>query len=142
MTDISRRGLIGAGATGVVVGVLGPGPSAEAAHRRRRRRKHRRKVAKRPTDLYARSRYAGLLDATFTLTGAAGAATVTLTGVRDLPSAAAGADGCFALTFRSPTAGPPQGTYTLRRDGFAATDLFVVPDRGRRSYQAVVNRTG
>jgi hypothetical protein len=38
-------------------------------------------------------------------------------------------------------AGPPQGTYLLRRAGFTTTTLFVVPsDASCHTYQAIINR--
>lgn len=137
MTDsarISRRGLLGAGAAGVVVGTLGPAPTASAADSRR---KHRKKGK---VNLYSRARFAQQRKARFRLTGAAGTTVVTLTRISDLPSSKAGDNGCFALTFRAAKTGPPQGTYSLRRRGFRATTLFVVPDTRRRTYVAVVNR--
>ena len=63
-----------------------------------------------------------------------------LTRVTDLPHAVHGDQRSFALTFRRGKAGPPQGTYTLRRKGFRPTVLFVVPsDARRRTYEVVVN---
>jgi hypothetical protein len=129
MTDISRRGLIGAGAAGVILGALAPGSEAFAAVAPQRR--------------YTRSRFTPLRGRRFKLTSGSRSTTVTLAKVSDLPYSRKGASGCFALTFRSATAGPPQGSYTLRRRGFAPTTLFVVPsDTSRRTYEAIVNRAG
>lgn len=132
MTDISRRGLIGAGAAGAagaLVGVLAPGPAASAAAATRK--------------LYTRSRFTRLRGAKFRLTSPTSTTAVPLTHVSDLPSALAGDSGCLGLTLRSATAGPPQGTYTLRRPGFTATKLFAVPsDPSRRTDHVVVNRAG
>ena len=45
------------------------------------------------------------------------------------------------VTFRSGARGPEQGSYVLRRPGFKATTLFLVPsDRDRRTYEAVIFR--
>jgi hypothetical protein len=137
MTEISRRLLIGAGAAGAVAGVLGPAP-AEAAVRPR---VPRTKKFKKQPNLYSRARFLPHRDATFSVTGAEGSASMVLAAITDLPSTRAGADGCFALTFRSASEGPPQGTYTFRRRGFTATTMFMVPsDASRRTYQVVVFR--
>jgi hypothetical protein len=64
-----------------------------------------------------------------------------LTEVSDLSSTLRGDDRSFGLTLTSPVAGPPQGSYVVRRRGFRPTTLFVVPsDAGRRTYQVVVFR--
>ena len=93
--------------------------------------------------LYRRSRFAGLRRKSFKVTGGeAGAWRLRLTSVSDLDRARRGDQESFSLTFRSPVSGPPQGSYTLGRAGFASTTLFLVPsDSSRRTYQAVVNRS-
>jgi hypothetical protein len=118
MTDTSRRTLLRASALGVILAPLVPAwiAPADAA-----------------TNLYTRSRFMRLRKKRFTLVDSTGRWRVTLVKV-------SGDDRCFNLTFRSTTAGPPQGTYTLKRPGFAATTLFVVPSPQRRTYQAVINR--
>jgi len=127
MIGTSRRTLVRAGALGVFATPFLSAWSALAAP---------------STDLYARTRFARLQSGAFTLVDATGSWSLTLTQVSDLPGAAAGDERRFGLTFRSTVAGPPQGSYTLRRPGFTATPLFVVPsDAGRRTYEAVVNRT-
>ena len=124
MTDISRRGLLGAGAFGLVLGPVVSVPVAAAATR----------------DLYVRSRFTPLLNKGFTLNAKTGIWRVTLTEVADLAHPASGARHCFALTFRCRGVGPTQGSYSLRRSGFTSTTLFVVPsDAARRTYQAVIN---
>jgi hypothetical protein len=126
MTDISRRGLIGAGAFGLVLGPVVSGPGAVAATRAQ--------------DLYVRSRFTPLLGKAFTLNAKTGIWRVTLSEVADLAHPASGPRRCFALTFRCRGVGPTQGSYSLRRSGFTSTTLFVVPsDAGRRTYQAVIN---
>ena len=126
MTETSRRALLRAGAFGVVAA---PFVSVRTA------------FAAATTNLYTRSRFKPLLNATFKLVDATGSWSLTLNQVSDLPSAAAGDNYRFGLTFRSTTTGPPQGTYTLRRSGFTSTTLFVVPsDTSRMTYQAVINR--
>jgi len=136
MTDVSRRSVIGAGAAAIAasaLGVGGPLVGAVGAH------------AADPTytsaeKLYRRSRFAALRGKGFRLTGGDTQIRVRLTEVADLPDEGAGSETSFRLTFTSRSAGPPQGTYALRRDGFAKTSMFVVPnDTSRRSYTAVVN---
>lgn len=125
MTVLTRRVLLRAGAA---MAALAPLTGAFTAHA----------AADNP---YARSRWAKVRNATLTFSGAAGAWSATLVSVGDLPQAAAGDEGRFGLTFRTAAAGPGQGTYTVQRPGFAATQLFVVPgDASRRTYEAVVNR--
>ena len=122
MTELSRRAVLGASA-GLAVGL--PAETAAAADVR---------------VLYRRRRFARLRGRTFRLVSPAGSWTVKLTRVTDQPHAARGDQRSFALTFRRGKAGPPQGTYTLRRAGFRPTVLFVVPsDARRRTYEVVVN---
>lgn len=128
MTHLSRRTLLGAGAAGVAMAVLAA-PDAFAATSRAR--------------LYSRGRFVRLRRRAFRITDHTGTWTVRLAAVSDLPLAGTGATDSFTLTFRSAAAGPPQGTYLLRRPGFASTRLFLVPsDVARRTYQAVVNARG
>lgn len=139
MTGTSRRVLLRASA---FAAVAAPFVSAESAAAARGKGPKGPKGPKRPRSLYGRSRFAPLLNAKFTLTGSTGSWLITLTQVSDIPQAAAGDAQSFGLTFRASTAGPPQGTYTLRRRGFTPTTLFVVPsDASRRTYQAIVNCT-
>lgn len=127
MIGPSRRLLLGAGALGVLAA---PFASIESA------------AAARAENLYGRSRFTPLVNAKFTLVDVTGSWSMTLTQVSDIPQAAVGDIQRFGLTFRASAAGPPQGTYTLRRPGFTSTLLFVVPsDATRRTYQAVVNST-
>lgn len=126
MKDISRRTLVRAGALGVVLIPITTGRSALAAA---------------VTNLYGRTRFTPLVGKTFTLSGADTSTTATLAQVSDLAGAARNDNDRYCLTFRTATAGPPQGSYTLRRAGFTATTLFVVPsDATSRTYQAIVNR--
>lgn len=126
MTETSRRAVLRAGAFGVVVAPFASVRTAFAAA---------------TTNLYTRSRFKPLINATFKLVDTTGSWSMTLSQVNDLPNAASGDNYRFGLTFRSSAAGPPQGTYTLRRSGFTSTTLFVVPsDASRRTYQAVINR--
>lgn len=135
MTDLSRRRLIGAGAAGVAASALGIGVPLAAAPGTAR--------AADPTytsaaSLYRRSRFTPLRGRGFALIGAGTRTRVRLREVADLADAEAGSEASFRLSFTARTVGPPQGTYTLRRDGFTKTSLFVVPDEDRRSYTAVV----
>lgn len=126
MTDISRRGVLGAGFFGVVLAPFLRGTQAEAAVRR--------------THGYSRRRFTPQLRRRFHLVADGRRWTVRLTRISDLPGARRGHDGCFALTFKATKAGPPQGSYTVRRRGFRSTTLFLVPDQRHRTYEAIVNR--
>ncbi|WP_134740193.1 hypothetical protein [Nocardioides sp. 503] len=124
MTHTSRRALLGAGASAVVLAPFAWAFPADASAPR----------------LYRRRRFKPLVRRSFRLTSKAGAWPVRLTEVTNLPHTAPGHQRRFALTFSSRTAGPPQGSYVLRRRGFRSTTLFLVPsDPGRRTYQAIVN---
>ena len=136
MTEISRRSLLGAGTLALVLGPLAApaeattGMPVSTARRRRAR------------NLYTRGRFAPLRRRRFHLTGPGLRRPVRLVEIGNLSSRNRGDEHRFALTFRATKPGPPQGTYTLRRRGFAATQLFLVPDASRRTYVAVVNRAG
>lgn len=126
MTNLSRRTLLGASAAGLALATFVPASEAAAAAGRIR--------------LYTRRRFVRLRGKTFRFTDETGSWSMKLTRVADLSHAARGAERSFVLTFRSAVAGPPQGTYTLRRRGFSPTSLFVVPsDARRRTYQVVIN---
>jgi hypothetical protein len=126
MTETSRRALLRASALGVVVAPFASVRTAFAAA---------------TTNLYTRSRFTPLVNKTVKFAGPTGSWSMTLSQVSDLPQAAGGDNYRFGLTFRSPVAGPLQGTYTMQRSGFTSTSLFVVPsDTSRRTYQAVINR--
>jgi uncharacterized protein DUF6916 len=128
LTPTSRRALLGAGALGLVLAPVLVTPDALAAATTHR-------------DLYARSRFASLRRKTFRLEGPSRHWRVRLTKVGNLPHTERHDQHRFSLTFRCGTAGPDQGCYVLRRPGFRATTLFLVPtDPGRRTYEAVVFR--
>jgi hypothetical protein len=135
MTDVSRRTVIGAGAAALAAGALGVGvpiagaPGAHAAD----------PTYTSATNLYRRSRFAALKGKGFALIGGGTRIRVRLKQVADLPDGPAGSETSFRLMFTSRSAGPAQGTYTLRRDGFAKTSLFLVPGEDRRTYTAVIN---
>jgi hypothetical protein len=136
MSEISRRGVLGAAAAGLVLAPFADPAQASAADTTARGSKVRRR-----RNLYARSRFELMRGKRFRLTGAGGlASSVRLIRVSDVRPGVRGDTHQFALTFRANRVGPPQGTYTVRRRGFAPTALFVVPDAGHRTYQAVVNR--
>lgn len=121
MTDISRRSLLKAGALTMMMAPLILAPA---------------------TNLYARSRFSPFLNHPFDVSDDVHAASMTLTRISDLLGGVADDDDAFALTFRASAAGPPQGTYTLDRRGFAKTELFLVPDDASRlTYQAIINRS-
>jgi hypothetical protein len=121
MTDLSRRDLLKAGALTVMLAPLIVAPT---------------------TNLYARSRFSPLLGHPFDVSDDVQNTTMTLARISDLMGAVAQDDDAFALTFRATAAGPAQGTYSLRRPGFATTHLFLVPDDATRmTYQAIINRS-
>ncbi len=91
-----------------------------------------------PRSLYSRARFAATFRQRFWLVDGDNRWRVRLVRISDLPYAPKGDSRSFALTFRSAAAGPPQGTYVVRRRGFTPTTLFVVPDPRRRTYQAIV----
>ena len=92
-------------------------------------------------DLYSRKRFSALRRKSFRLDGAGRHWRVKLTDVRNLPHAPRKDQHRFSLSFRFGSAGPEQGSYVLRRPGFKATTLFLVPtDGSRRTYQAVIFR--
>jgi hypothetical protein len=126
MTDTSRRTLLRAGAFGALLAPLVSVRTAFAAA---------------TTNLYSRSRFTKLVNAKFSLVTGTSTWPVTLLSVTDLAGARRGDDNRYALTFRSSVTGPTQDTYTLQRNGFSPTTLFVVPsDPERRTYQAIINR--
>jgi hypothetical protein len=125
MTELTRRAVLGASAAGATALALAPSVEASAAAVR---------------DLYTRRRFTRLRGKKFLLSDGSRTWAVKLTHVQDLEHAARGPQRSFALRFRRATSGPPQGTYTLRRNGFSPTVLFVVPsDVRRRTYEVVVN---
>lgn len=121
MTDLSRRNLLKAGALTLMLAPLTFAPA---------------------TNPYVRSRFGQFLNQPFDVFDDLHSASMTLTGISDLPGGMPGDDDAFALTFRASAAGPPQGTYTLKRPGFAKTLLFLVPDGAALlTYQAIINRS-
>jgi uncharacterized protein DUF6916 len=124
----TRRAVLGAGVLGAALAPVLLAPDAYAAATTRR-------------SLYARSRFSVMRRKSFRLEGAGRHWRVRLTRVGNLPNCSKKDPHAFSLTFRAAGAGPEQGSYVLRRPGFRATTLFVVPsDRTRRTYEAVVFR--
>ncbi len=125
MKSTSRRALLFASAWGVVAAPFVG--TAEAATTRR--------------NLYARPRFASLRGKAVRVEGAGRHWRAKLTKVGNLPNCRRGDAHAFSLTFRFGSTGPEQGSYVLRRHGFKATTLFLVPsDPGRRTYEAVIFR--
>lgn len=121
MTDLSRRDLLKAGALTLMLAPLTFAPA---------------------TNPYVRSRFGPLLNHAFDVTDDLHSASMTLIRISDLPGGVVDDDDAFALTFRASAAGPPQGTYSLKRPGFAATPLFLVPDDASLlTYEAIINRS-
>jgi hypothetical protein len=97
-------------------------------------------TAVKTTNLLSRSRFAGLVGSSFTLSSGGRSYACRLTVVGDLVGAPAGDDARFRLTFTTSAAGPGQGVHAFSRPGFASTSLFVIPDPARQQYVAIVNR--
>jgi len=128
MTSTTRRSLLRATALAAALAPVLVAPEVYAAATTRR-------------DLYARKRFSVLRRKTFRLEGEGRHWRVRLTKVGNLPHCTKHDPHAFSLTFRSGATGPEQGSYVLRRPGFKATTLFVVPsDARRRTYQAVIFR--
>jgi len=124
----TRRALLAVGAVGVALTPILLAPDVFAAATTRR-------------DLYSRSRFSSLRRKTFRLEGPGRHYRVRLADVGRLAHASRRDQHRFILTFRFGAPGPEQGSYVLRRPGFKATTLFLVPtDSGRRTYQAVIYR--
>jgi hypothetical protein len=128
MTSTTRRSLLRATALGAALAPMLLAPEVYAAATTRR-------------DLYTRTRFSALRRKVFRLEGPTRHWRVKLTKVGNLPNSHKRDPHAFSLTFRCGTSGPEQGSYVLRRPGFKATTLFLVPsDSGRRTYQAVIFR--
>ena len=128
MTSITRRAALQAGFAGLAAASIATGARAGAA----------------TSDLYARSRWAALLNKPFTMVSAHGRWTATLVRITDLkPVRQTNDPKRFLLTFRlSADGGPDQGVHSFRRTGFTNTPVFVVPAGSRhRVYYAVIDRS-
>lgn len=132
MTETSRRALLRAGALAAAAAPLAaPGLAATA---------NAASTARTARGLYARSRFAPLVGRTFTMEEPGRRWRMRLAEVDDLSQSRAGDELCFSLTFAASGPGPDQGTFVVRRTGFAATTLFLVPiGTDGRTYEAVVN---
>lgn len=129
MTEVSRRAALCAGAVGAAFAAVAGAPAAVASA-----------AAATKPGLYSRLRFAPLRRQSFRLIGPTRSWRVKLTRVGNLPGAPRRDKSQFCLTFRCGVAGPPQGSYILKRRGFRPTKLFLVPSEDRRTYHAVINR--
>jgi hypothetical protein len=128
MTSTTRRSLLRASLLAATLAPVLVAPEVYAAATTRR-------------GLYSRRRFSAMRRKTFRLEGAGRHWRVRLVKVGNLPNCTRHDPHAFSLTFRSGAAGPVSGSYVLRRPGFKATTLFVVPsDRRRRTYEAVIFR--
>lgn len=131
--DLSRRTVLGAGATALAAGavtVATPATAPAAAQA----------SYTRSAGLYRRSRWSARRGRTFLVTAPGVRARMTLTAVRNIPNVARGSERSFELVFRASVRGPDQGTYDVRRTRFSRTSLFLVPaDEERRTYRATIN---
>lgn len=129
--DLTRRTVLGAGATALAAGAMGaaaPAPAEAAA------------TYTRSAGLYRRPRWSARRGRTFLVTAPGVRVRMTLTAVRNIPNVARGSERSFELVFRAAGRGPDQGTYDVRRTRFSRTSLFLVPaDEGRRTYRATIN---
>lgn len=132
MTETSRRALLRAGALAAGAAPLAaPGLTVAA---------NGAPAARTARGLYVRSRFAALVGRTFTMEERGRRWRMRLAEVDDLPQGRAGDELCFSLTFAATGSGPDQGTFVIRRTGFAATTLLLVPiGTDGRTYEAVVN---
>ena len=138
MSELTRRSVIGASATGLAAAASGLGAPATAAPVLAAEAPQ---PVTRQAALYRRARFAKRRTRAFWVTGPGLRMSMKLVAVTDLSSGGArGSLRSFELTFRARRRGPEQGTYTVSRSQFAATSLFLVPtDASRRAYRAVVN---
>ena len=128
ITTTTRRVILGAAGLGVTAAPLLATPGAFARFTTKR-------------SLYSRARFRALKRKTFRLEGPTRSWKVRLTRVGNLPHTTRADPHSFALTFTCGSRGPEQGSYVLRRPGFRATTLFLVPsDAERRTYEAVILR--
>jgi hypothetical protein len=126
MTELSRRNLIRTTIVGAALAPFATARSAFAAGSTKR-------------TLYVRSRFSALRLRRFSVSGSGGRWAMRLVKVGNLPNSPRRDQHRFALTFRCSRGGPAQGSYTVRRAGFAPTTLFLVPsDERRRTYEAVI----
>ena len=142
MTELTRRTVLGATASGVAVAAVGltvppavavpdlvVGPS-EVAER----------AITRDAKLYRRKRFTKHRKARFTVTGPGVRLTMKLVDISNIPLVTKGSNRSFELTFTTKRPGPEQGTYSLKRRKFRRTSLFLVPtDSSRRRYRATIN---
>lgn len=145
MTETSRRAVLRAGALAAAAAPLVAPTAASAAGARSGpgagprggAGPHRPTIAR---PLYRRSRFAPYVGRSFLVIDPAGRRSMTLTGVGDLALGRPADERSFTLTFTAEDPGPTQGTFLVRRTGFPATTLFLVPsDPDRRTYQAIIN---
>ena len=90
MTDLSRRGILGAAFFGVVLAPFVRGTEAEAARR---------------ANLYSRRRFSPLRGRRFHLVDGGRRTPVRLVRISNLPGSPKGHNGCFALEFKAAKAG-------------------------------------
>ncbi|ADU48600.1 DUF6916 family protein [Intrasporangium calvum] len=137
MLSLSRRQILRSGAVGAVsLAVLAEAAPASAAPAA-----SAPGAAKGGKSLLTRSRFAKELGATFTMRSPVSTWKARLEEVGDLvPLLRVGDESRFSLTFSTTEPGPPQGAFDFSRPGFEATSLFVIADRDRRRYVAIVNR--
>ncbi len=139
MSDLTRRTVLGASATGLAASVVASAADPVAAAPARPAGPITRRFTSEHA-LYRRGRYLKRRGSAFWVTGTGVRLTMKLVKVSDISGASRGSLRSFELTFRASRKGPTQGTYTLSRKRFAATSLFLVPtDADRRTYRAVVN---
>jgi hypothetical protein len=133
MVDVSRRAVLGAGAT--VVGALIVGTVAEASPA------GAATTSTKTTVPLTRSLYSGQIGRTFTAVVGRQSHQLTLNRILNVDGAtSAQANTSFNLIFTSKSR-PAEGIYTISRTGVAAQRFFLGHLGDGESMQALVNRT-
>jgi hypothetical protein len=145
MGDVSRRAVLGAGASALGLAALGVGlPDAEATTRSTPRTKARAATAKAtPMSAPVRADYAHVVGRVFTATRGGHSYRVKLTHLQDIaPATPKQRPHCFALIF-APVgkARLHDGIYVLRRAGVRTHKLFISSVGTERGMQAIINRS-
>ncbi|MBM0126528.1 DUF6916 family protein [Pimelobacter simplex] len=142
MTELTRRTVLGATATGVAVAAVGLAPPVAAAVPGLGAApvEVAERAFTRNARLYRRERFKKHRKARFIVTGPGVRLRMRLVDVSNIPLVTKGSNRSFELTFTTTRPGPGQGTYTVRRRRFRATSLFLVPtDASHRRYRATIN---
>ena len=145
MGDVSRRAVLGAGASALGLAALGVGlPDAEATTRSTPRTKARAAAAKAtPMSAPVRADYAHVVGRVFTATRGGHSYRVKLTHLQDIaPGDAEAAPALLRTDLRQVgKARLHDGIYVLRRAGVRTHKLFISSVGTERGMQAIINRS-